>query len=736
MVIRLGFVAVAWVSAWSVGVALGAPPSAGDLETAGLDGPKSVIRVDLTSAEVVTGLKRVLRSWDDVGTVDPGRSLDLAVTAAQRRRLVAADIPFEVVIEDLAVANAAVRAAYHSFPGLEADLADMAANYPAITELTSLGFSWEGRNIWCIEISDNPGTDEGEVGVVFMGLHHAREWPGLEVAYDVADRLTSNYGSDPAIEALVNSHRIWVIPCVNPDGYVYDHDQGNDWRKNRHPYGAEIGVDLNRNYGGGTTGRPQGSWGSIGVAYPATSHHPSQSVYVGPSSFSEPETQVVRDFFNARDMTIAISYHTHGELVIWPWGHDGTQQTDDDALMVSVGQGMAAEIGGQSGGTYTPQQATSLYPATGDTTDWVYGYRYYELGKNTLAYTVEIGESYHPPASGLQQILDENWDGALYVLQQAASAESQMTPFVLPPVLSTPTVDADGDFTVSWAQQNPDAGADTYELQELIGLSVLTEDVESGGGDWDIDGFLISTARSHSSSHSFKSPPGDAVTAAITTTDPLPVAAGDEVTFWTWYDIETNWDMAFVEVSIDGRKYDVLDKFTGLSTGWVQKTYSLAAYEGRSIYLRFRYTTDGYVTEEGFYVDDLHPVASWSSITTLSSSITDTSYPIAGRSDGDYFYRVKGSNPTREFGQFCDLSMTRVYANLADADGDGDHDLDDFGDFQLCFGGDAQATPGTCAVPTAVFDFDLDQDVDLTDLTVFNHCLTAPDGPTPPECPF
>ena len=738
MATRLGLVIAVSVLVCAAGIAQAGLPSVENLEPSALDGPKSVIRVDLTSAEVVTGLKRVLRSWDDVGTVDPGRSLDLAVTAAQRRRLVAAGIPFEVVIEDLAAANASVRASYHSFPGLEADLATMAANYPDITVLTSLGLSWEGRNIWCLEISDNPGVDEGEVGVVYMGLHHAREWPSLEVAYDIADRLTSGHGSDFTITDMVVNRRIWVIPCVNPDGYVYDHDQGNDWRKNRRyfPEFGTYGVDLNRNYGGSANGAPGGTWGSIGPASQATSHNPDESVYVGPSAFSEPESQVMRDFFNAYNITIAISYHTHGELVIWPWAYDGGEQTDDNTLMVSVGQGMAAEIGGQSGGTYLPQQSAGLYPTTGDTTDWAYGHRYYELGKNTLAYTVEIGESYHPPSSELQQILDENWDGALYVLEEAASAESQMTPFVLPPILSTPTVDADGDYTVSWTQQNPDAGADTYELQELTGLSVLTDDAEAGTGNWNVEGFSLSTARSHSSSHSFKSPPGDEVIAAVTTTDPLPVETGDQLTFWIWYDIETDWDMALVDISIDGRQYDALDKFTGSSGGWVQKTYSLDAYAGRSIYLRFRYTTDGYVTEEGFYVDDIHPVASWSTMTTLSSSISGTSHPITGRSDGDYYYRVKGSSPTRGFGEFCDLGMTRVYANLADSNGDGDHDLDDFGDFQLCYGGDGQAPPGTCAVPTDVFDFDLDQDVDLADLTVFDQCLTAPNGPTPPECPF
>ena len=691
-------------------------------------GPKSLIRVDVTSAEVVTGLKQVLRVWDQAGTADQGRSADLVVTDQQRRDLEAAGVPFEVIIRDIELRSAGARAAYQSFSQMETGLAAMAAAYPTITELTSIGTSYEGRDIWCLEISDNAGVDEGEVGVVFMGLHHAREWPSLAVSYDIADRLTSGYGSDQDITDMVNGRRIWVIPCVNPDGYVYCHDQGHDWRQNRHyfPQFGTYGVDLNRNYAGSSNGNPNGSWGSIGDAYSATSHNPAQSVYVGPGPCSELETQAVRDFLDPLDITIMITYHTHGEWVLWPWGSDASTQTDDNTLMTSIGQGLASAIGG-----YTPTQATGLYPTTGDTTDWAYGYFYYELGRNMLPYTVEIGTSFHPDPLP-QSYLDDNWNGAWYVLQQAAGAASQMTPFVLPPILSAPPVDADGDYTISWAQKNPDAGATTYALQELTGLSKLTDGAESGDGNWDMQGFAVSTSRAHSGSRSYKSPGGEAQVGTMSTADPLPVEAGDELTFWIWYDIEEDWDMGFVEVSIDGRYYEVLDAFTG-SSGWVQKTYSLDAYAGHSIYIQFRYTTDGYVTEEGMYVDDIQPVASWSSITTLSSSISGTSYPITGRSDGDYFYRVKGSSPTRGFGEYSDVGMTRVYEYLSDSNQDGDHDLHDFGDFQACFAGEGQSVSSSCA---AWFDFDVDNDVDPDDLAVFDACLSGPDGTTPPGCPF
>ena len=103
-----------------------------------------------------------------------------------------------------------------------------------------------------------------------------------------------------------------------------------------------------------------------------------------------------------------------------------------------------------------------------------------QLGKNTLSYTLEMAATFQPSTSALQQILDENWDGARYALQQAAWADSQMTPFVLPPMLTTPLRDADGDFTVSWTQKNPTAGATQYEFQELTGLLRLTDDRKYG----------------------------------------------------------------------------------------------------------------------------------------------------------------------------------------------------------------------------------------------------------------
>lgn len=108
------------------------------------------------------------------------------------------------------------------------------------------------------------------------------------------------------------------------------------------------------------------------------------------------------------------------------------------------------------------------------------------------------------------------------------------------------------------------------------------------------------------------------------------------LSFWTWYDIEENWDFGFVQVSTDGGATwkslsmegttSVIDPsgmptiaanlpgFTGNSGGWVNKTADLSAYAGQPILLQFRYMTDWGTTMAGFFVDDISVTADGASV--------------------------------------------------------------------------------------------------------------------------
>jgi carboxypeptidase T len=615
---------------------------------------KDLVRVDISQGNVV--LPRNV----EIVAENQSEWVDIIIPRYRLQELSNLQLPYTVLIADMDAYDRETAGSYHTLAQIENILHGIATNYSSITSLFSIGTTYEGRTIWCLEITDNPGVDEGEPGIFYMGVHHAREWPGAEICLYIANKLTSEYGSNSTIASLVNNRRIWIVPVSNPDGYYYCHDQSHDWRKNRHyfsQYGT-YGVDINRNYNGSCDGNAWGAWGSIADA--SVTHDPSDEVYCGPGPSSELEIQAISNFFITHDICASISWHTYQEELYWPWGYTASI-TPDNSYMSSVGTQVAQRITRQSGsGTYTPGQSHGLYGTTGDTIDWAYGYYHYVLGKTIFAYTIEACSDFHPSASYLDQICRENCDGAIYLIQEAQNIKDTVIPRVMPPTLDTLPNDIDGNYRISWQEQNPSANPDYFQLDELNGLSTGTDDAESGSGLWALDGFALSTSRYHSASNSFKSRYINSDVSSMTTVYPVPITTGMKLSFWCWYNTENNFDDAFVEVSTDGRDYKVLDIFTGSSGSWQYKEYDISNYSGESLFIRFRYTTDTGTLQEGFYVDDITPVANVDTVTTLSSSIADHFYDVTGKANGTYYYRVKGHNSARGWCDFSTLEQVIV----------------------------------------------------------------------------
>ncbi|MEE8565628.1 MAG: M14 family zinc carboxypeptidase [Candidatus Thermoplasmatota archaeon] len=596
----------------------------------------------------------------DVLGGSPGEYIDVLLTKSELFKLSDDNLSYSIVDFDYDVSNVLTADDYHTFLEMEQILNGINNNYSDITRLFSIGSSYEGRNIWCLEISDNPGIEEGEPGVLFTGVHHAREWPTMEICLNVADELTSNYGFDDNITNIVNNRRIWIVVCVNPDGYYYDHDLNNGnrwWRKNRFyfPEFGTYGVDLNRNYAGSCNGDDLGMWGSTGM-----SHNPSDELFCGINQFTESESQAIRDLIIENDICAVISWHTSGELVLWPWGYSKNVQAPDDYYLTEVGTEIATRITTQDGdGIYTPTQASGLYPTTGDTVDWVYGYGHYVLGRQIFPFTIEACESFHPSPDVLEQVCDENYDGALYLLQEAENI-SNLTPRVMPPIINDLSFSDDGNYIINWVQKNPDANVEYFQIDELDELEIVLDDCEDEFDLWNLEGFIISDSVSYSGGNSYQSHLLNNKVSSMTTVYPLPISYDTSISFWCKFDIEEYYDMAFFEASKDGRFYDVIDTFTGTSDEWIFKNYRLEEYQGESIFLRFRYSTDENTHGNGFYVDDIFPIANFSKITILSESLNDNFFEILDKSDGIYFYRVRGYNSEYGWGDFSTLERIVV----------------------------------------------------------------------------
>ncbi len=92
--------------------------------------------------------------------------------------------------------------------------------------------------------------------------------------------------------------------------------------------------------------------------------------------------------------------------------------------------------------------------------------------------------------------------------------------------------------------------------------------------------------------------------------------------YWVWYDIETEYDYAYLKVSEDdGRTWAIVrapgttDRnpngtglgwgYTGQSGGWAEERVDLSRYAGKRVLVRFSYITDAALNMPGLLLDDI-----------------------------------------------------------------------------------------------------------------------------------
>jgi immune inhibitor A len=126
----------------------------------------------------------------------------------------------------------------------------------------------------------------------------------------------------------------------------------------------------------------------------------------------------------------------------------------------------------------------------------------------------------------------------------------------------------------------------------------------------------------HSGSYAFWSNKGDVSNMTLTREfDFTNVSGPIELSYWTWYIIEENWDYLHVEASTDGETWEILTTpsgtsddpsgnsygwgYTGSTGDWIQERIDLSQFAGQEVQIRFEYVTDAAVHEEGFLLDDV-----------------------------------------------------------------------------------------------------------------------------------
>jgi murein tripeptide amidase MpaA len=564
--------------------------------------------------------------------------LEFAVNETDLSRLAGLNIPYTVIHEDLTAYYQSrnplgtTMGGFRTFGEMVAVMDSFSAAYPSIcTAKWSIATTEQGRSLWVMKISDNPGDNEAEPEAFINAMHHAREPIGMEICLEFTRFLLTQYNIDPLATNLVNNYQIYVLPCSNPDGYEYNRQTnpsgGGMWRKNRrNNWDGNYGVDLNRNY--------NYFWG-----YDDNGSSPSTGdlTYRGPSAASEPEISGLMSFQNAHDFTTLVSFHSYGNYFLKPYGYYDGQAED-----VSYYDTLAAYIQ-TIGFTYgTPWQL--LYNTNGDAAD--YGYGEQRLHKKCFATVVEVGsdgDGFWPQQNRIVPLTTSGINFLKDFVPRSLDAKKRRLP-QMPTVISPSEAMPGAPFYLKWTHSTADTfnAPVSYRVTELSDESRAYETFESTTG-YEMDGFTRSSTVRHGGSYSAYSGQGTNARKFLTLSNRLKVSAGDILNFWTRYNIQTDYDYAYVEISTDGggtwyqingnlstqsnpHRHNKGFGITGSSnSNWVLGAYPLTNYVGQEIQIRFEYWTDASGNNEGFYVDDIYPTQFYgSSVVRAESNVAES----------------------------------------------------------------------------------------------------------------
>jgi immune inhibitor A len=129
----------------------------------------------------------------------------------------------------------------------------------------------------------------------------------------------------------------------------------------------------------------------------------------------------------------------------------------------------------------------------------------------------------------------------------------------------------------------------------------------------------------HSGDFAFWSNKGDDSDMTLTRAFDFRDYAGSlTLSYWTWFDIEAEYDYVYLETSTDGESWEILTTpagtpedpsgnsfgwgYSGLSGNggsWIQEQVDISQFAGEQVAIRFEYVTDSAVFGEGFLVDDI-----------------------------------------------------------------------------------------------------------------------------------
>ncbi|XP_071756734.1 carboxypeptidase D isoform X1 [Centroberyx gerrardi] len=294
---------------------------------------------------------------------------------------------------------------YYNYVDLTRLLQSMAQKYPRIANLSSIGRSVEGRELWVMRITKDPDTDApGKPKFKYVGNMHGDETISRQVLVYLVEYLLGKYGEEPRITELVNSTDIYIMPSMNPDGF----EKSLEGDCNGEAGGRQNArnIDLNRSF-------------------------PDQFGKINVNQDSIPEVRAVISWILEKKFVLSGNLHGGTVVASYPFDDSASHQreghysrSDDDSLFRYLARVYAQNHPvmktGQPNCPDTPEETfkdgitngAQWYDVPGGMQDYNY------LHGNCLEITMELSCCKYPPASQLHKEWDLNRESLLAYMEK------------------------------------------------------------------------------------------------------------------------------------------------------------------------------------------------------------------------------------------------------------------------------------------------------------------------------
>lgn len=320
---------------------------------------------------------------------------------------------------------------YLDYQELTLALKELVSERPDLSKMYSIGKTYEGREMWMVEITNySLGDPLRKPGMYIDGNHHASEVTGSMVCLYTIWYLLSRYDTDPFVRDLVDTKTFYILPRIAQDGAeiflhtpytlrsstrVYperDREEGlvpedvdgdgwilqmrvkdpdGEWKVSRadprlmvrrQPWDTEgpfykvYPEGVLKNWDGGEIKIAPPKWGlDLNRNYPANWEPEAGQRGSGPYPLSEPETRNVADFIISHpNIGGAMSYHTTMGAILRPSATkpDDKLPQKDVAIYRAIGEKGTELTGYPCVSTYEDYTTDKAHPLKGVFMDWLY----------------------------------------------------------------------------------------------------------------------------------------------------------------------------------------------------------------------------------------------------------------------------------------------------------------------------------------------------------------------------